>query len=90
MSKKFEPGKVYVARGAYGYEDRYQILRRTKCYVTTNRGRFKIRISEIYNGEEFFPVGNYSMAPTVWASEEYDICKAEQYVTDYERAMRMS
>ena len=68
----------------------YKILRRTKCFVVTNRGRFKIRNSSIYDGEELFTVGNYSMAPVVWASDEYDPNKREVYMSDFERAMRMS
>ena len=85
---RFEEGKVYVSKSYYGFQDKYKVVRRTPCFVVTGRGRYKIRTATI-NGvkQEYFVIGGYSMAPAVWAKDEYDFVNPDKYLTDFEKAM---
>ena len=85
---RFEEGKVYVSKSYYGFQDKYKVVRRTPCFVVTGRGRYKIRTATI-NGvkQEYFITGGYSMAPAVWAKDEYDFVNPDKYLSDFERAM---
>ena len=85
---KFEAGKVYVGKSYYGYQEKYKVIRRTPCFIVTPNGRYKIRTATI-NGvtQEYFIVGNYSMAPAVWAADEYDFVNPDKYLSDFEKAM---
>ena len=86
---KFEEGKVYVSKSYYGFQDKYKIYRRTPCFVVTGHGRYKIRTATI-NGikQEYFIIGGYTMAPAVWAKDEYDFVNPDKYLSDFERVMR--
>lgn len=85
--KKFEVGKTYYSKSLYGYYDKYTVIRRTPCFIVLGNGRYKIRYSERLDSE-FIALGNYSMAPSLWATDEYDPSKKDEYLSDYERAMR--
>ena len=86
---KFEENKVYVSKSYYGFQDKYKVVRRTPCFVLTNRGKYKIRTATI-NGvkQEYFITGGYTMAPAVWAKDEYDFISPDKYLSDFEKAMR--
>ena len=83
---KFEVGKTYIASNLGGYHDTYKVLRRTKCFIVTNHGRFKVR-TDSRSGEEYFVVGSYAWAPAVRAGREYDSEHPEKYLSDFDRAM---
>ena len=70
---EFEAGKTYEARSACDYDCifSFEVVRRTARTITfLHHGQEKTRgVKQDSGGEEFcFPLGRYSMAPTIRAA----------------------
>jgi hypothetical protein len=76
--KTFEIGKAYSMRSACDHECvwTYKVIARTASTLTITDGketktcRINKKYSEYRNAETIFPLGKYSMAPTLSADKE--------------------
>lgn len=70
---KFETGKTYSCRSLCDHECiwSFTVANRTEKTITTTEGKtFKVntKLSEYNQAETVFPLGRYSMAPTLRAN----------------------
>lgn len=71
---KFDPGKTYSCRSICDHECvwSFTIASRTKKTIRTTCGKtlkINAKLSEYNQAETVFPLGRYSMAPTLRANE---------------------
>ena len=71
--KKFETGETYTARDGGGYRWTFEVLGRTKCFVTIRETNARpeetkrVRVKTDDEGEWALPLGSYSLAPVMRA-----------------------
>ena len=74
--KKFEVGKTYEQRSICDHNCiwRFTVIARTACTITLQDERGEVKkcrvikdLSSMYNAEHVYPLGRYSMAPSLHA-----------------------
>ena len=82
--RKFEVGKVYSCRSFCDHDTIYswKVLNRTEKTITLEdtllKTVFRRKVRE-YRGREACSIGNYSMAPVIFADEVYYQMSSKKY-----------